>query len=191
MDREQRKAFVRAHRTCVFGYNRWQDGPSMSIVYYIMDGPDDLLISTMAERGKAKAVLRSSKVSIMALDEKWPPTYVQVYCDAAIAATMETDPERVVDSMMTLYALMAGTPMTQSARAYAAETAVREKRVVIRLKPYATFETPPRHVHREEDTVGLTALARSTAAMVTADSSARHPHRYPIIGRLCSISHSN
>ena len=44
MDREQRKAFVRAHRTCVFGYNRRHDGPSMSIVYYIMDGPNDLLI---------------------------------------------------------------------------------------------------------------------------------------------------
>jgi hypothetical protein len=44
MDREERKAFVRAHRTCVFGYNRRHDGPSMSIVYYLMEGPDDLLI---------------------------------------------------------------------------------------------------------------------------------------------------
>ena len=50
MDREERKEFVRAHRTCVFGYNRRHDGPSMSMVYYMMDGPDDLLVSTMAER---------------------------------------------------------------------------------------------------------------------------------------------
>jgi nitroimidazol reductase NimA-like FMN-containing flavoprotein (pyridoxamine 5'-phosphate oxidase superfamily) len=156
MDREDRKAFVRRHRTCVFGYNRRHDGPSMSIVYYMMDGPDDLLISTMAERAKAKAVRRSPKVSIMVLDEQWPATYVQLYCDASIDATMESDPVRVIDSMMALYALMAGKPMPESSRANAAETARREKRIILRLKPYASFETPPRHVYKEQDTVGLT-----------------------------------
>ncbi|MBV8450964.1 MAG: pyridoxamine 5'-phosphate oxidase family protein [Deltaproteobacteria bacterium] len=156
MDREERKAFVRAHRTCVFGYNRRYDGPSMSIVYYMMDGPDDLLISTMAERAKAKAVQHNSKVSIMVLDEKWPPTYVQLYCDARVDATMESDPARVIDSMMTLYALMAGEQMPESARANAAQTAEREQRIILRLKPYATFETPPRHVYKEQDTIGLT-----------------------------------
>ena len=156
MDREERKAFVRSHRTCVFGYNRRHDGPSMSIVYNMMDGPDDLLISTMAQRGKAKAVQRDSNVSIMVLDEKWPPTYVQLYCDARIDATMESDPAHVIDSMMALYTLMAGKPMPESARTNAAETAQRERRITLRLKPYATFETPPRHVYREQDTVGLT-----------------------------------
>lgn len=156
MDREERKAFVRSHRTCVFGYNRRYDGPSMSIVYYLMDGPDDLLISTMAQRWKAKALQCHSKVSILVLDEKWPPTYVQLYCDGRIDATMDSDSARVIDSMMALYALMAGQPMPESARANAAETAQRERRVILRLKPYATFETPPRHVYREQDTVGLT-----------------------------------
>jgi nitroimidazol reductase NimA-like FMN-containing flavoprotein (pyridoxamine 5'-phosphate oxidase superfamily) len=156
MDREERKAFVRAHRTCVFGYNRQHDGPSMSIVYYVMDGPDDLLISTMAERAKARAVRRNSRVSILVLDEKWPPTYLQLYCDASIDATMESSPARVIDSMMKLYSLMAGEPMSESARVNAAGTAEREKRIILRLKPYATFETPPRHVYTERDTVGLT-----------------------------------
>ncbi|HJU11462.1 MAG TPA: pyridoxamine 5'-phosphate oxidase family protein [Candidatus Binataceae bacterium] len=156
MDREERKGFVRSHRTCVFGYNRRNDGPSMSIVYYLMDGPDELLISTMAERGKAKAVRRNPKVSLLVLDEKWPPTYVQVYCDAVIDATMQSNPARVVDSMMALYSLMAGKPIAESARADAAETARREQRVILRLKPYATFETPPRHVYKEQDAVGLT-----------------------------------
>jgi nitroimidazol reductase NimA-like FMN-containing flavoprotein (pyridoxamine 5'-phosphate oxidase superfamily) len=156
VDRKERKEFVRSHRTCVFGYNRKHDGPSMSIVYYMMDGPDDLLISTMAERGKARMVQRTPKVSILVLDEKWPPTYVQVYCDARIDATMESDSERVIDSMMSLYALMAGNPMPESVRPNAVETAQREKRVILRLKPYATFETPPRHVYKEQDTVGLT-----------------------------------
>jgi nitroimidazol reductase NimA-like FMN-containing flavoprotein (pyridoxamine 5'-phosphate oxidase superfamily) len=156
MDREERKAFVRSHRTCVFGYNRRHDGPSMSIVYYLMDGPDDLLISTMAQRGKAKAVQRHSKVSLMVLDEEWPATYVQLYCDARIDATMESAPDRVIDSMMALYGLMAGKPIAESARPNAAETAQREGRIILRLKPYATFETPPRHVYRVQDTIGLT-----------------------------------
>jgi hypothetical protein len=128
----------------------------MSIVYYMMDGPDDLLISTMAERAKAKAVRRNPKVSIMVLDEKWPPTYVQLYCAAHIDATMESDPRRVIDSMMKLFSLMAGKPMPESVRANAAGTAEREQRIILRLKPYATFETPPRHVYGEQDTVELT-----------------------------------
>ena len=51
MDQQQRRQFVRDHRTCVFGYSRREHGPAMTVVYYVMDG-DDLLISTMAARGK-------------------------------------------------------------------------------------------------------------------------------------------
>jgi len=164
MDSEERKQFVRSHRTCIFGYNRRNDGPSMSVVYYLMNDPDTILISTMAERGKAKAVQRNSKVAICVLDEKWPPTYLQVYCDARIEATIESDPERVIDSMMQLYKVMAGTQMPESVRANAAETARREKRVIVLLNPYATFETPPRHVYSEKDTVGLTHWTGSLVA---------------------------
>lgn len=156
MESEERKQFVRSHRTCIFGYNRKNDGPSMSVTYYMMDGPDAILVSTMAQRGKAKAVQRSPKVSICVLDEKWPPTYLQVYCDARIDATMESDSKRVIDSMMRLYEVMAGAPMPESVRADAEQTARREQRVILRLTPYSTFETPPRHVYSEKDAVGLT-----------------------------------
>ena len=156
MEPQQRKQFVHLHRTCIFGYNRKNDGPSMSVTYYLMADPDTILISTMAARGKAKAVARNPKVSLCVLDEKWPPTYLQVYCDARIDATMESDPQRVIDSMMRLYDLMAGKPMPEAVRGEAAETARREQRVILLLKPYATFETPPRHVYSEKDAVGLT-----------------------------------
>ena len=69
---------------------------------------------------------------------------------------MESDPERVIDSMVALYALMAGKAMPESVRANAAQTANQERRIIMRVKPYATFETPPRHVFKEQDTVGLT-----------------------------------
>jgi hypothetical protein len=65
MNLEERLAFVRAHRTAVFRVNRQHDGPAMSIVYHVMDG-NDLLVSTMEARGKAKAVRRNPKVSLCA-----------------------------------------------------------------------------------------------------------------------------
>jgi hypothetical protein len=72
----ERRAFVRTHRTCVFGYGRVQDGPAMSVVYYVPTDDDELLVSTMAPRGKARAVARNPKVSLCVLDEQWPFTYL-------------------------------------------------------------------------------------------------------------------
>ena len=40
MTPEERRAFVREHRTAIFGYNRVSDGPAMSIVYYVIDDDD-------------------------------------------------------------------------------------------------------------------------------------------------------
>jgi PPOX class probable F420-dependent enzyme len=151
MNAEERRNFVMAHRTAVFGFNRKNDGPSMSVVYYVMDG-DDILISTMLERAKAKAVGRNPKVSLCVLDEKWPLTYLQVYCSAAI----EDDREAGTELLMRIMGFMAGQTMPESVRANAKRMAIEEKRVVMRLKPYETFETPPRHVYKPEDAENLT-----------------------------------
>jgi len=86
----ERRLFVQTHRTCVFGYDRRSDGPAMSIVYYVPDENDDLLVATMGERAKAKAVARNGKVSLCVLDETWPFAYLQVYCDAVIEDDEET-----------------------------------------------------------------------------------------------------
>jgi len=37
-----------------FGYGRKSDGPAMSIVYYVPDDNDDILVATMGDRAKAK-----------------------------------------------------------------------------------------------------------------------------------------
>ena len=58
----ERREFVRTHRTCVYGYRRRNDGPAMSIVYYVPTDNDELLVSTMAARGKARMVDRDGKV---------------------------------------------------------------------------------------------------------------------------------
>jgi PPOX class probable F420-dependent enzyme len=146
VDRAERREFVRKHRTAVFGYNRRSDGPAQSIVYYVMDG-DDLLVSTMGARAKARAVERLGKVSLCVLDEQWPPSYLVVYC----CAKLETEPRAVVDLMMRIAGVMAGKPMPENVRPIVEEGARREGRVAVRLTPYATFHSPPKHVHDASD----------------------------------------
>jgi nitroimidazol reductase NimA-like FMN-containing flavoprotein (pyridoxamine 5'-phosphate oxidase superfamily) len=146
MSPEERREFVRSHRTAIFGYGRKLDGPSMTIVYYVVDG-DDILVSTMAGRGKAKAIARNPNVSLCVLDEQWPPTYLLVYCRASV----ERELPAVVDLMMRIAGVMAGSPMPDSVRPMVEEGARKEDRVVLRLRPYATFESPPRHVSDASD----------------------------------------
>jgi hypothetical protein len=156
---EERRQFVLDHRTAIFGYNRAQHGPAMSIVYYSAQ-PDEIVVSTMAERAKAKAVARSSKVSLCVLDEQWPPSYLQVYCDAEI----DPDFDFAVEVMMRIAGVMAGTPMSEDVRPMVEEGARAEKRVTVRLRPYATFYTPPKHVHSEAD-IGPGLLHETSASM--------------------------
>ena len=73
MNQAERRAFVETHRACIFAFQRKSGPPSMSVVYYVMDG-DDLLISTMAARAKAKAIARTREASVCVLDDKWPLT---------------------------------------------------------------------------------------------------------------------
>jgi nitroimidazol reductase NimA-like FMN-containing flavoprotein (pyridoxamine 5'-phosphate oxidase superfamily) len=146
MNPAERRQFVREHRTAVLGYPRVEHGPAMSIVYYVTEG-GEILVSTMAARAKAKAVARSPKVTLCVLDEKWPPTYMQVYCDA----TIDTSFDLVVDVMMRIAGVMAGSPMPEDVRPMVEEGARKEDRVALRLRPYATFYTPPVHVHSADD----------------------------------------
>jgi PPOX class probable F420-dependent enzyme len=151
MDRQQRRQFVRDHRTCIFGYGRQADGPAMTVVYYIMDG-DDMLVSTMAQRAKAKAVSRNPKVSLCVLDENWPVAYLQVYG----TAVLEEDEEQAADLLRQVVELMAGQPVPDERREQIAKLALQEQRVVLRVTPYATFATPPRHVNQMDDLDTLT-----------------------------------
>ena len=149
MNEAERRAFVREHRTAVFGYARKADGPSMSVCYYVMDD-HDILVSTMIRRAKAKAVLRDPKVSLCILDENWPPTYLLVYGNAAI------EEKGGDDLLIRICELMAEQPMPDAERQDLRKLAEEEGRVVVRIKPYATFETPPRHVYNPGDVQTLT-----------------------------------
>jgi PPOX class probable F420-dependent enzyme len=151
----QRRQFVRDHRTAIFAYGRKDDGPAMTALYYVMDG-DDILITTMRTRAKAKAVQRNPKVSLCVLDENWPPTYITVFCNAVIDATVEDNLDAVTDVALRIGAVMANRKLDESAREHAAALVTREDRVIVRLTPYATFMTPPRHAENETEFANLT-----------------------------------
>lgn len=157
MDSSERRQFVRDHRTCVFGYARREHGPAMTIVYYVMDG-DDILVSTMAGRSKAQAVERDPRVSLCVLDENWPVTYVQVYG----TAQLETDRDHAADLLRRIVELMAGQPVPAERREQIAKLSEEEQRVVVRVTPYATFATPPRHVNRMSDIDSLSHWTSSS-----------------------------
>jgi Pyridoxamine 5'-phosphate oxidase len=148
----ERRLFVRTHRTCVFGYGRRSDGPAMSVVYYVPAENGDLLVATMAERAKAKAVARNGKVSLCVLDETWPFTYLQVYCDAM----MDHGNETLVDVMMAVAERMSGEALGPELRPMVKAMGEEEGRVLVRCRPYATFVTPPRHLHHNDQEERLT-----------------------------------
>jgi PPOX class probable F420-dependent enzyme len=151
MNQEERRQFVYDHRTCIFGYARREHGPAMTVVYYLVAG-DELLVSTMAERGKARAVARDGRVSLCVLDEQWPLSYLQVYGNAVL----DRDPDLAADVLTRVVGLMAGQEVPAERRPQIAQMARDEQRVVLRVRPYATFETPPRHVHQMSDIDTLT-----------------------------------
>ena len=148
----ERRELARTHRTCISGYSRRADGPAMSVVYYIPTDTDELLISTMRGRAKAKAAGRDEKVSLCILDERWPFAFLQVYCDARL----DDDPKLVVDVMMAIGGRMSGTPLDEKARPVVETMAKKEDRVVVRCRPYQTFAQPPRHLYRNDQEEEIT-----------------------------------
>ncbi len=165
MSPSERREFVRTHRTCVFGTTRKADGPAMSVVYYIPTSTDELLVSTMGERGKARVIARDPKVSICVLDERWPFAYLQVYCDAVV----ETDHDLVVDVMMAVGGRMSGEPLGEDARPFVSAMAEEEGRVVLRCRPYSTFAQPPRHLHRNDQEERVTHWRSNVVAWDAPD----------------------
>lgn len=161
----ERREFVNTHRTCIFGYARLNDGPAMSVVYYVPDDSGALYVSTMSDRAKAKAVARDGKVSLCVLDETWPFSYLQVYCDAAI----ETDPDLVCDVMMAVGWRMSGEKVGEEARPLVDKMRIDEKRIVMKCTPYASFATPPRHLHNSDQDEKLTHWLSGSVAWDALD----------------------
>lgn len=128
MTPEERRQFLEQHRLCVVGYERSDGPPSLSPVYYVMDG-EDMIISTTATRAKAKAIRRNPDVSVCVLGEAMPFPYLTVYGRGRI------EDEGAADVMMKVGAAMSGNPIPESARPAVEARAREEGRVVLRVTP--------------------------------------------------------
>ena len=132
MTPEQRKAFLSEHRLAIVGAVRANGQPQLSPVYYAMDG-DDLLVSTTADRAKAKAVRRDSRVTVCVIGEQLPFPYLTVYGRGRI------EEDGAVGVMMTVGGRMTGSALPESARPAMEERARSEGRVVLRVTPESYF----------------------------------------------------
>jgi hypothetical protein len=137
----------------------------MSIVYYVPTDTDELLVSTMADRSKARVVAREGKASLCVLDEHWPVAYLQVYCDA----TVDDDADLVVEVMMAAASRMSGEALSEDARPFVAAMAAEERRVVLRCRPYATFAQPPRHLRSNDQAEQVTHWISASMPWDTPD----------------------
>ena len=161
----ERRRFVETHRTGVLAYARRKDGPAQSVVYYVPTDDGRLLIATMGARAKARAVERSGKVSLLVLDEKWPVGYLTVFCDAVV----ERDLGLTVAVAMAVAGRMSGTPLSEELRPFVEKMVNEEGRVVLSCTPYATFATPPRHLHRNDQAEQLTHWLSGSVPWDAAD----------------------
>jgi len=154
VDQQERRKFVRSHRTCVFGYNREKDGPAMTVVYYVMKGNDQLLISTMAAVQGAGG-------------GRWPEgqhlrTRREVaahLCPGVRRRGGRPGPRLAAGVLNQVLGLMAGEPVPPERWPQVKEMARRENRVVIRVRPYATFATPGTCTRRATSTRSRTGRA--------------------------------
>jgi PPOX class probable F420-dependent enzyme len=138
---EQQREFLASHRLCVVGVERRSGPPSLSPVYYVMDG-DELLISTTASRAKAKLIRRNPDVSVCVLHEEFPFPYLTVFGRGRI------EEEGAADVMARVSEKMSGRPLPPEARAALEERARNEGRVVLRVTPERMVSTPPRAQRR-------------------------------------------
>ena len=127
--------FLEAHRLSVIAIERKAGPPSLSPVYYVLDG-DDILISTTARRFKGRAVKRHPDVTLCVLAEEFPFPYLTVYGTATI------EDGGAPELMARIGQKMFGAPIDSATMPAIVERARQEQRVVLRVTPTG-FSTRP------------------------------------------------
>ena len=153
MNAEERRQFVRENNFCVWGYNRKEHGPAMTIGYYSMDG-DDICYFTMAARAKAKAALRDPRASVCVIDLQRPPSFILVYG----TVTVERDIDYVCNAALNIARIERvgeGSMRPDEELRYERDELIKwieeEDRVVLRLTPESTFYSPPTRGRNTEE----------------------------------------
>jgi len=132
----EHRSFLESHTLAVIGFARKSGPPSLSPVYYYMDG-DEIVFSTTKARGKGRAVTRTGELTICIVDMSPPFAYLTVFGKARL------DEATAVDAMMRIGEIMSGRPLPESARPAIEQRAKDEGRVAVRITPAEFFPARP------------------------------------------------
>ena len=133
---EEHRPFLESHSLAVVGFARKSGPPSLSPVYYFVDG-DEIVFSTTTKRGKGRAVARSGELTLCIIDTNPPFPYLTVF------GTAKAEKESAVDTMMKIGEIMTGNKLPDAARGAMEQRAEAEGRVSVRLTPTEFFSTRP------------------------------------------------
>lgn len=133
----EHREFLESHRLAVAAVQRDDKSPSLTPVYYVVDG-DDLIISTTKTRFKGKAVPRNPDVVLCVLGEEFPFPYLTVYGKGRI----EEDGAAAV--MARIAEVMFNAPITTETMPAIEQRAAEEQRVVLRVTPERFSARPAR-----------------------------------------------
>jgi hypothetical protein len=78
--------------------------------------------------------------------------------------------------MMAVGGRMSGEPLGEEARPFVEQMAIDEGRVVVRCRPCATFATPPRHLHSNDQEGKLTHWMSGSVPWDAADTGLSLDH---------------
>jgi hypothetical protein len=83
---------------------------------------------------------------------------------------IDPDAETLVDVMMAVAERMSGEPLGPELRPVVKALGEEEGRVLVRCRPYETFVTPPRHLHRNDQEERLTHWVSAAMPWDAADT---------------------
>ena len=117
-------------------WQRFDEGPPLTPVFYVTDG-DDVLVSITEDRAKTRALRRDPAISVCVLGEEMPFPYVTLFGNA----TIDADPADAFEVMARVVERM-GRALDDDARKKLRERADREHRVVLRVTPQRSVSQP-------------------------------------------------
>jgi len=75
---DEHRQFLESHNVCIVGFARKSGPPSLSPVYYYLDG-DEIVFSTTKTRGKGRAVARNPELTLCIVDTNPPYPYLTIF----------------------------------------------------------------------------------------------------------------
>ena len=133
---DEHRQFLESHNVCVVGFARKSGPPSLSPVYYHVDG-DEIVFSTTKTRGKGRAVARSPELTLCIVDADPPYQYLTVFGRARI------DEASALEANLKAVEIITGSPISDAMRSVLEQRAKDEGRVAIRVTPVGYFKTQP------------------------------------------------